>query len=364
MDLDNLVTRYKEKVDEIDTAEQLLDKYNPWHDMNKLIESFKKALDSNSKSFSWTRIDEAYKNISVTKYEKYGIPNHVKGDIENAKLYLCLTNPNIAVGAHNKEVGIADFFKFYENITTNDDSLHITQNGNLKKNKDKEFLKKHIMDTSPESSILFQELKKIRDGKKQKDTYYLLHYFANICIASLGLNMNVKKKDEVKVKTFADKLDDTKLTFLIEKVSKKIANLESYPFRSSNPNYNLARVKSDVNMFSARIIIWRIVKSEIERKNNNEKAIYKPLFIFRRFNDAWKISFEYVLQEDLNFTEEETQKLLSELHNNYFLTVFPQGYKQTFSSIGRESLFRNNNKVLKEDFDTLFFNLFSDLEDC
>lgn len=358
MNLDNLVTRYKEKIGKIDTAEQLLEKYNPWHDMDNLIDSFKKALSSNSKSFSWTSIDETYKNISVTKYEKYGIPNHVKGDIENARLYLCLTNPNIAEIV-NDEVGIFDFYKSYENIISSDESLKILDNDKIPNINS--FLKNHIMDTSEESSILYQELKRIKNGAKQKDTYYLLHYFANICIAYLELNKNVKKKDEVKVTTFADKLNNKKLNLLIN-MSKHISNLESYPFRSSNPNYNLAQVKSDVNMFSARIIIWRVVKTEIERKNSTEKNLSKPVFIFRRFNDAWKNSIEYVLQEDLKFTKKETQKLISELHNNYFLTVFPQEYKQTFRSIGRKSLYRNDSPISEDNFYELFYNLFSDLK--
>ena len=101
----------------------------------------------------------------------------------------------------------------------------------------------------------------------------------------------------------------------LKKMSKKIANLEAFPFRSQNPNFTKKECKketsftnlliesdSKVNLLSARIIIWRIVKYLESPKT-------KPIFIFRRFNTFWYNSLLKVLLQDLNITSEEAKKL-------------------------------------------------------
>ena len=341
MNLTNLVTRYKEKVGEIETAQNFLDKYSPWTNNTEIINSFWEAIDQNSTSFSWTHIDSNLKTLKLTNYEHYGIPNHIRGDIQNSKLYLCLTNPNIATVDEHKK-GISDFYKLASNINNGDVSLKIIDSfGNHLK--DDSFLNNHIINISSEGSILFQELEIIENGKKQEDTYYLNNYFSNICMAYLGITD--------KPKSFANRLNPKDIQSLKE-MSKSIANLESYPFRSQNPNYQLASQKSEVSMLSARIIIWRIVKNEIDTVDSN------PIFIFRRFNYAWLTSIKNVLKYDLQFTEDEINDLIVELHNKYFLTFQKQEYKNSTNSLGRESLYRNNKKITSNEFNHLFYNLF------
>lgn len=341
MNLTNLVARYKEKIGEIETAQNFLDKFSPWTNNTEIINSFWEAIEQNSTSFSWTHIDSNLKTLKLSKYEHYGIPNHIRGDIQNSKLYLCLTNPNIAKVDERKK-GISDFYKSANSINDGDPSLKIIDSfGNHLKND--LFLNNHIMDISSEGSILFQELEMIENGKKQEDTYYLKHYFSNICMAYLGITD--------KPKSFANRLNPKELQSLKE-MSKSIANLESYPFRSQNPNYKLASKKSEINMLSARTIIWRIVKNEIDAIDIN------PIFIFRRFNDTWLTSIKNVLKYDLQFTENEINNLLVELHDKYFLTFQKQEFKNSTSSLGRESLYRNNKKITSNEFNQLFYNLF------
>lgn len=63
---------------------------------------------------------------------------------------------------------------------------------------------------------------------------------------------------------------------------------------------------SKVNLLSARVIIWRIIK-------HLESSDHKPIFILRRFNTFWLPTISKVLQHDLNFTIEETNQIINAL---------------------------------------------------
>ena len=67
MDLTNLVARYKEKIGDIETAQNFLDKFNPWTNNAEIINSFWEAIEQNSTSFSWTHIDSNLKTLKLTK---------------------------------------------------------------------------------------------------------------------------------------------------------------------------------------------------------------------------------------------------------------------------------------------------------
>ena len=169
-----------------------------------------------------------------------------------------------------------------------------------------------------------------------------------------------------KVKTFAVELDD--LTEL-KNMSKHIANLEAYPFRSKKPNFKFTEAESKVSMFSARIIIWRICKAIIEFKEQDDKGNLRPIFLFRRFNDGWKPSIMNVLTVDLGFSSDEAEDIVEELLQTYFLTIQKIDYKNTTSSIGRESLYirevneesKNieNKNIKTTEFNKRFSKLFS-----
>ncbi|HHA7648763.1 TPA: hypothetical protein ACOP47_002194, partial [Streptococcus pneumoniae] len=94
--LKTLLDEYHDKVGKINNSSELFDIYSPWNNFNieKMIESFNKALQSNSNNFSWLDIEEDLPKSTDVDI-KYGLPNHIKGNIDEATLFLCLVNPNI-----------------------------------------------------------------------------------------------------------------------------------------------------------------------------------------------------------------------------------------------------------------------------
>lgn len=385
MSLEKLSKKYNEKFGNIKTVDDLIQKFSPWEgeEFKNILDSFKDGIKSNSTTFSWVDVDKKLTKIEKNKYVRFGIPNHIHGDIENARLFLCLINPNIGVVKGKKRnEGIRNFYQKAKLVSGSDESLDILGTDDNLKIKDTD-IKNHIINTSAESSILLKELdmleKRLRQIKEnegsadkklsekelierkkviQGEAYYLTHYFANICMAHLGIDQ--------KVKTFAVELDD--LTEL-KNMSKYIANLEAYPFRSKNPNFKFTEAESKVSMFSARIIIWRICKAIIESKEQDDKENLRPIFLFRRFNDGWKPSIMNVLTVDLGFSSDEAEDIVEELLQTYFLTIQKIDYKNTTSSIGRESLYirkvneesKNieNKNIKTTEFNKRFSKLFS-----
>jgi hypothetical protein len=141
----------------------------------------------------------------------------------------------------------------------------------------------------------------------------------------------------------------------LEKMSKKIANLEAFPFRSQNPNYTyksnkratnftnlLIESDSKVNLLSARVIIWRIVK-------HLESSQHKPAFILRRFNTFWLPTISKVLEQDLNFTKEEINQIINTLDEEYFFTVRKKDYNGQSGYFGR-NFCKNNERISNSSF--------------
>ena len=134
------------------SLQALLEAYNPWTDGNisKLSEDFFAALKNEDNEFSWLKIDSYDKKKDKEKkdlYEElkdkkgkavsidYGIPSHVRGDIENGTVFLCLVNPNIDVKvAMCEAVG----------------------------KQDKEDIKKYIFDISSKGGILYKEIVELK----------------------------------------------------------------------------------------------------------------------------------------------------------------------------------------------------------
>ena len=92
-----LANTYIGKLGVIESSSKLFQIYSPWVDKNVdlLIENFFKSLKNDSTTFSWLNIEENLPN-STEKSIRYGIPNHIRGNIDEATLFLCLVNPNIA----------------------------------------------------------------------------------------------------------------------------------------------------------------------------------------------------------------------------------------------------------------------------
>lgn len=348
-----LLETYHDKVGKINNSSELFDIYSPWNDSNieKRIESFNEALQSNSNTFSWLDIEDNLPNSKDVSI-KYGIPNHIKGNIDETTLFLCLVNPNIEKVKIKKLDGVRTYYEKARELNSGDVSLNIIDTSSeFIQNRD--FLIKHIVDVSEDSSILFNELEflqsKLSDSENnysKKDAYYLEHYLPYFIKDFLGKKASLKDIIEnLKEEEWEE----------LKKMSKKITNLEAFPFRSQNPNYTyksnkratnftnlLIESDSKVNLLSARVIIWRIVK-------HLESSQHKPAFILRRFNTFWLPTISKVLKQDLNFTKEEINQIINALDKEYFFTVRKKDYNGQSGYFGR-NFCKNNERISNSSF--------------
>ncbi|MDU4731109.1 hypothetical protein [Finegoldia magna] len=380
--LEELVNKYKEKIENVDKIDKFPEKYNPWReknleeentqrkgkDIDELLDDFFEALKNDDKEFSWLKIDEDLYNELKDKTKKaasidYGIPSHVRGDIENGTLFLCLVNPNIEYKGSQKK-GITSFYEEARKLDSDDQSLKvIDENGKISITDQK--ISNYIVNTDPESSILYNELDSLHDKiKKDKKTpkkyygYYLSRYFAQIIISYM--HEKTTKHEKTTIQPLMKNLSDVEWNKL-EDMSKKIVNLEAFPFRSSTPKFTadkekakkrfancLVNLDSDVSMLSARIIIWRIVK--YLKDINEDINITRPRFVFRRFNTAWLPSLINVLQDDLSYTKDDSLKLINKLHEDFFLTIDKKSSNMMRGYIGKR-LFKNDTMLSDDEFD-------------
>lgn len=404
--LEKLVESYKEKKDKVETIDEFLRKYNPWKGKNfdGLLDDFLEALKKDDKEFSWLKIDNGlYEELKDKKGKAvsidYGIPSHVRGDIENGTLFLCLVNPNIDV-----KVAMCEAIG----------------------KQDKEAIKKYIFDISSKGGILYKEIVELKGMKnligleesdedknkeKKKKGYYTANYL-NVILSAID---DYKNKDESKskdlkeaVKSFRifisnlEENDDLNkqikeekevnkesLTYFVERL-KNIVNLEAFPFRSSTPNFAidednakdrfancLVKSNSNVSKLSARIIIWKI----LEYLNSDGKKA-KPVFIFRRFNRAWRPSIENVLRKDFFGKEKDDSvkedkddsvkeekainiaidNIIKELHEEFFYTIGPKEQDNVLKM--SKNLYKNDEKISinegkENEFNELIINALS-----
>lgn len=372
--LEKLVESYKEKKDKVETIDEFLRKYNPWKgkDFDDLLDDFFAALKNDDKEFSWLKIDnDLYEELKDKKGKAvsidYGIPSHVRGDIEKGTVFLCLVNPNIDV-----KVAMCEACQM----------------------KNEEDIKKYIFNPGSEGGILYKEILELKGmkkliGLKESDEdknqekneigYYTANYF-NVILLAIN---DYKSKDEKEyedlkkaVKSFEtfisnlEENDDKKPTneenINIEdlnnfvEISKKVVNLEAFPFRSSTPNFAindedvdacekrfancLVKSNSNVSKLSARIIIWKILEY---LNSDGNKA--KPVFIFRRFNRAWRPSIENVLIED--FSEDgkdiDIDNIIKELHEEFFYTIGPKD-QDNMLKMGK-NIYKNDDNIYEEN---------------
>lgn len=306
----------------------LLGKYNPWTNKNigKLSKDFFEALKNENKDFSWLNVDRDLFEELKDKEEKavsidYGIPSHVRGDVKNGTVFLCLVNPNIDVKvAMCEAVG----------------------------KQNKEDIKKYIIDISPTGGILYKELK---ENGLENPGYYKSNYF-NAILQSINdfENTNNSENYDTNKQAKNENEESNKKSLDFIKISKKIVDLEAFPFRSSSPNFAkkgnkdadqrfancLVKSNSKVSMLSSRIIIWKILEYI-----NNPKDKVKPVFIIRRFNRAWRPSITNVLIEDFEIKDDkDIDNIINELHKEYFYTL---GYSDT------DNLSSMDTSLYKED---------------
>lgn len=367
--LNKLRDKYKEKMKDINNAEDLLNKYNPW--TNKKIEALSKdffeALE-NDKEFSWLQIFDE-KNFeffqSLEKKElsnDYYIPTHVHGDIDKSNLFLCLVNPNINLEVESSE-SIKNFYKraYKYTITQkeedrNESLLIINENDEIIK--DTSFIEDYIINIKEDGGIFYNEIKYFKKYKKMK--YYLRTYLRSILSTYVNANIpSLEELNNILVSSLKGNAENVRFSD-IENMTKKITNLEAYPFGSSLPQITRNESKkikrfsnqiidsdTNLNMLSARIVIWKIADYLINKDNESK---IKPIFIFRRFDDAWLPSLKKVINKDLEL-KKDCEDILFELHENFFLTIGKQdNYRPYFIS---KTLFKNNSKISEEEFDRI-----------
>ena len=388
--LEELVESYKEKIKNVETIDKFLGEYNPWKGKNfdDLLDDFLEALKKDDKEFSWLKIDNGlYEELKDKKGKAvsidYGIPSHVRGDIENGTLFLCLVNPNIDV-----KVAMCEAIG----------------------KQDKEDIKKYIFDISSKGGILYKEIVELKGMKnligleesdedknkeKNKKGYYTANYL-NVILSAIDdyKNKDEKEYEDLKkaVKAFRifisnlEENDDLNkqikeekevnkesLTYFVERL-KNIVNLEAFPFRSSTPNFAidednakdrfancLVNSNSNVSMLSARIIIWKILEYI-----NNPKDNVKPVFIFRRFNRAWRPSIENVLRKDFFEKDKDDSvkedkddsvkedkniniaidNIIKKLHEEFFYTIGPKDQDNMLKM--SKNIYKNNVNMYKE----------------
>lgn len=346
--LNKLRDKYNEKRKDINDLEKFLNKYSPWTEevKEKLSKEFIEALE-NGNDFSWLKVDEDLydglkesngKDLSID----YGIPSHIRGDIDKGTLFLCLVNPNI------------------------DTRVAMSETLNAIKSEDSKYIKDYIINTDSRGGIFYMELEDLFNNKGKDPGYYLSEYF-NPILSAYSKNKDTKSaidsvdklckilKNEKLREQYQQEIQD------IKEMSSKIVNLESFPFRSSTPGFatkeedsdnrfanKLVSSDSDVSLLSARVIIWKIV----DYLSNKNKT--KPVFIFRRFDRAWKPSIkkvlEKVLEKDLEYGDEEINDIINELHNEFFLTI---GYKNNDNVSKMSKKLRKNNELIEKDFDSI-----------
>lgn len=361
--------------------DKFIEQYTPW--APKIVDEVIDKFLNNSDDFSWLDIED-YPWEKVNNNIKFGIPNHVRGDIENADLFICLTNPNIVINDNNEFNSLKEYYSFEQeknhnkkNELENQSEYKIAKANfeeakkrleraqwelakiddcSLNKDnfKDYESVKKHIYAFEAGDSILFNELTRFEEGKVEDldQVYYLSHYFDQMIKDAYCLKTGSKTRDLAIILKDKKKLDGENTTFLelLKEASKKIVNLESYPFRSQKPGEfgkEIADSNTCVSLFSARIILWRIFKWE----NSEEKKC--PIFIFRRYEDFWEKQIISVLKMDYGVKENNLKDVLSLLEDKFFYTINKKDNKQQTRYVSQATIYKNNQKIKEADYNRI-----------
>lgn len=390
-----------------DDANKFLKEFSPWHQNRgkKLIEDFEKIVNQNSKKdFSWLDIlekDEQWKKSweksnkevkikeEVTDKNKhvnmrYQIPTHFHGDIDNAVIFHCMENPRGYLGywednqidaefagASLKAFYIESAIKRKEKSKTIKDI--IKERYQLTESKKEDFKEKiteiiynykknplaheldimfGIFEDSDNKNYVFS-----KDSLDLKDYYYFKNYYKELLIGNdKNLELFIKQENRAKALERAE----------------KICNLEIYPFSCKNPKLGddgigkKILLNSDLSRLGAYIVLRRIYKyleKFEESKIKNKKEPQKPVFIFRKYDRAWKKLFNALFKEakkeknNYGFDKENTLNILEKLF--FYCQTGQQGGGITSGNV----ISIKNDKIHKKIFENLKKTAFEEIFD-
>lgn len=334
---------------DVKNKEDFLKAFHPWQKVEgkNLIQEFIDNVDvpNSTADFSWLDIldsDERWKKFKNNKLKKeikenkeskqkytnmrYQIPEHYHGDIDNAIIFHCLENPRGYLGDWkdieiDKEFNGASLERFYKESAskleeTGETLVEIIKNRYKLKKTDSiaDIVYSEESNLSLELNRIFasEEFtdKKYKNNElKEKGYYYIPEYYSQLIKKNKKLDFSESMKSELK------------------DIAKNICNLEIYPFSCAQPALGRNGIgekillNSDLSRFGTYIVLRRIYRYLA----NGERQ--KPIFIFRKYDSAWKKLFTTLFKE-----VEETEntfvadKFLKDLENYFFYCQLrPQG---------------------------------------
>ncbi|WP_368791302.1 hypothetical protein AB3Z09_04205 [Companilactobacillus farciminis] len=324
------MTKENEVVKSIDSKNaEYLKKLNE-HMTDKAGE-YKKAVKNNDNSFSWV-LDgdkDSIKNIekSMSKSSrsiKWGLPNLVIGDYENAEFFLCLLNPRVQSSTSDGK-NIKDYVKRETGFDVNVDDDQENYNDEFYSDEKKYY--SHMIDKS--TTALYRDVSNLQKIENLEDIFtkyiedyeneprikkasfekknnpvrkqYYLHTYYNFVFRKEEIKDITKKSKKSKEKLQESKESAAQkerevykylYTKKLSEISKlKICDLELFPYRTeSTPNDSLED-KDGVGyskMASAQFVARVIIKRALEKNS--------PIFAFRSY-DKWEKVIRHELKE-------------------------------------------------------------------
>jgi hypothetical protein len=321
---------------------------------------------------------------------RYQIPTHFHGDIDNAVIFHCMENPRGYLGEYedsyiDKELGGADLEEYFgktykllnEDNSSNKSIKEIIKeryqlgegeldSKNLKKNitniiySDKSNLSRELDNLFSREEKFFEEEYNLKKNKNSNNSvlseeyYYMAQYYAQL------LEIDGKNLRKLKDKPGYENTESRKKT---RKIAKKICNLEIYPFSCKNPKLGddgigkKILLNSDLSRLGAYIVLRRIYKY-LEEKNDKSQ---KPVFIFRKYDRAWKNLFENIFKEVKEKNQNFDNKLvLSLLEKGFF---YCQTGQQGGGITSGNVISIKNYKIYNDIFKNLKETAFEEISD-
>ena len=355
---------------------KFLKKYNPWQKKeldDNLIQKFVYNIDhpDSTNDFSWLNIlkeDEKWESFKRENPEwkkledenqhlnmRYQIPTHFHGDIDNAVVFHCMENPRGYLGDYkdsdiDKGIESTDlegyFGKTYKLLNEDDSSKKST-------NKIKSILENYSKDDLPDikdiikeryqlerfddkeitniiysdKSNLLHELDNMfekeeddffereyilnKNSKSNKPVlsekyYYVAQYYAQL------LEIDGKKLSKFKGESRVENNEECKKA---REIAQKICNLEIYPFSCAEPDLGnngigeIILLNSDLSRLGVYIVLRRIYIYLANKPNKSNK----PVFVFRKYDGAWKKLFDKLFKE-----VGVPDKFLKDLEDHFF----------------------------------------------
>lgn len=352
-----------------------LDNFNPWQKDKgkKLIQKFVENINNSEfiEEFSWLGIldkDKQWEKVDNEEIQntikdkskhvnmRYQIPTHFHGDLDNAVIFHCMENPRGYLGDYkdtiiDSKLKNSDLRRYYEetykllnkkesNNKYNEKLEEIIIKESLPDVKEivkeryqldeEEFDDKKITNIIySDQSNLLKELDKLfgededffekkyiftKNERSKKSVlsekyYYLAQYYRNL--------LKIEEGDLSKFKYEVEN-EYTEIQINAREIAKKICNLEIYPFSCANPDLGKDGIgekillNTDLSCLGAYIVLRRIY-----RYLNNEAS--KPVFIFRKYDNAWKKLFKKLFNEvKKNGNNFKSNELLEVLENHFF----------------------------------------------